>query len=139
MSANPTQAFQDIKTKLTAISNIDIIDTHDDVTLTNGVVKPYVVLTFGGPIRVQADRGIVESKRDTTLYWVIIECVSNDLGVARKLKVDVISQLEDYVPNNSGRVVVDGGFSDTITKTSAIPKRFVEATRMSFHHNLNWA
>lgn len=138
MSLDFTEAIEDIKTTLASIQNVEIIDAHDNATLTNGVVKPYIVLTFGGPIRAARDRGIVASKHDTSLVWCLAECVSNDLSVARKLKFDVLGALVDFEPDNSGAMVLDGGYSYTRAQTNAIPLRYVETARLVFHHNLQW-
>lgn len=137
MSLDFRPAIADIKSALSGIPNIDIIDTHDDVTMIGGVVKPYIILTFGGPVRAARDRGIVGSARDTNVMWVMLECVSNDRNVARDLKVKAMSALVDLEPSDSGRLTLDGGNSYTFAKTTSVPLRFVENLRFSFHHNLS--
>lgn len=138
MSLDFRPAVADIKAALSAIPNIDIIDTHDNATTIGGVVKPYIVMTVGGPIRAARDRGLVGSKHDTNLIWVMLECVSNNIDVARGLKADAIEALVDFIPTDSGRLSLDGGSGYTLAQTSAVPLRFVENARLSCAHNLQW-
>lgn len=138
MSLDYSEAIADIKAQLETIPNIDIISTHGDVTMINGVVKPYIVATFGGPVRANNDRGIVGSRHDTSIVWMVLECVSNDETVARDLKFDALGLLVDFTPTNGGRITLDGGGPRTISKTTTVPLRFVETAMLSFRHNLIW-
>lgn len=135
---NPEPAYQDILQRVKTIPNITVLEVEDDnqVELIGNEVKPYVVLTLGGPVRAAQDRGIAESARDTTIMWVTFDCVSNRPVVARNLKTRILELLTDFIPEDSGRLTVDGSMRSSRKATSVLPFRVVESIGFSFRHNL---
>lgn len=136
--ADYSQAFADIKARVaTALPDATIVQTHQEgMVLSGGVPIEYVVLTFGGPVKYSKDRGIVESSRNPNVMWVIVQCVSALPEVSGNMKIAVINALEDFVPDNSGRMTPDGGFATDTSDDSTFPTRYVSAVRFSFIHNL---
>lgn len=132
-----TDTVDSIKTQIqTKVTNARIIDTHGEPPRANGIIQPYIVLTFGAPTRRESDAGIVESKRDTYNLWFHAECVALAVAPARSLRGQVMDALVDFEPTNSGRITTWGGFSDTLASTDSVPMRFTETGRFRFSYNL---
>ena len=131
-------ALQDIKdTVAAAVPNCDIVQTHDDVTVgPTGILKSYVILTFGGPLKYPLDKGITESANNPNLMWCTVQCVSSNAMTSDRIKQLVFSALEDHYPPNSGRMIADGGYSHDTKNSNVKPVRYVSAVRFSFVHNL---
>lgn len=135
---NYEQAYQDILTRLKEISGVEVLEVEDDdqVKRRGTEVLPYIILSLGGPLRAARDRGIMASSRDTNQMWLVLTCVSSNVSVARKLKNEVVEKMVDFVPDNSGRLTLDGGMRYSVASTSTMPKRYAEAVMMGFRHNL---
>lgn len=138
MSLDYENAYQDIIGKLKELTGVTVLEVEDDnqVKRSGTEVLPYVVVNLGGPMRSATDRGICGSARDTNQFWLVLTCVSTNVGIARKLKNDVISKLVDYEPTDAGPITLDGGFRQNIASTSTMPKRYAEVVMMGFRHNL---
>lgn len=133
-----SQALSDIKAAIAAaVPTAPIVQTHKQgINIVNGIPQEYVVVTFGGPIKYAKDKGIAESARNPNLMWAIVECVAALPDVANNMKAAVITALEDFEPDNSGRMTPDGGFSTDTSDDSSHPVRYVSVVRFSFVHNL---
>lgn len=131
-------AFDSIFSVLNAETDFTTLDVEDDeqVEKVAGVVKPYVILNMGSPVRSGTDRGIVGSARDVHKLWLSVTCVSEKMSVSRKLKDRVIGLLVDFEPTDSGRLTLDGGLQYPIAKTSVLPKRYADVAVFTFAHNL---
>lgn len=137
MTFDLTDTVQSIKDQITAeVVNARIIDTHDDAPRANGIIQPYIVLSFSQPTPRYSDSGIVEAKRNTYNMWFHAEAVALDINAARKLQGQLTDALVDFEPTNSSRITTNGGFSDTLASTDSVPLRFTEVGRFRFSYNM---
>lgn len=136
MSLDYQPVVEAVKARLSTL-NVPIIDTHSEAHRENGILVPYLMLSFGGPVQAARGRGIVGSVKNPHLMWVHAHCISEDIGVSRSIKNQVIPLLTDFTPENCGPFTMVGGYPDTITSQDSAPVRFDEALRFSFSYNLN--
>lgn len=136
-----SQALTDIKNAVSAaVPGVPIVQTHSEgVSIVEGIPQSYIVLTFGGPIKYQRDRGIVAGSKNPNVMWVTCQAVAAMPTLANRIKQDILNALEDFCPDNSSRMTPDGGFANDTSDDSTKPVRYISAIRFSFIHNLRTA
>ena len=105
----------------------------DDVG--TGEFTPLVAVIWGGPIVVRRDRGIVSTRRDLMLSYVIVRVVTPDAATNRLLHDKVYNALVGWYPTNSGEMIPENGMSYSNGNGQVKPTRFYRELSFSYRTN----
>lgn len=103
-----------------------------------GIAMPFLVVSFGTPIRASGDHGLVSSRNDTKIGSVVVRVVSATAESARQVRDKVVYWLEGWSPENSGELLLEMGIgTDNATPTTK-PTRFYQTIGFTYRTNLAW-
>ena len=82
MAINPTPVFQAIEQHIKSTTDcaVHLSKIPEDESLTydedTGLVEPFIVMYFGGPIRAAGDHNLCDYRHDTTSLYITVDCYS---------------------------------------------------------------
>lgn len=112
------------------------VPEDDQINWNNGLFSPYIVLSFGGPIRSARDKGIVSTKYDTTILYCTVEVYAPRSDDAALIKDDVVKRLTGFRPTDCGEMVLEGGLAYSRASNDVRPTIYVESTAFTTRGNL---
>jgi len=133
-------AIQDILAKVREIPDVQVFETEREaetsLTYTDETFNPYIVVTFGAPVRAAYGRNIVSSRWDINVMWMTAICVAPIASMARSIRDQVNDKLTEFVPTDAGPLQLSGGANYGSANDLTDPVRYVSGTMFTFRHNL---
>lgn len=86
----------------------DGIPTYDNLHLTGGVLKPYIVVSYGDIIQ-QGSRNFAGTRGDDHVLPVRFMAVAPTAKIARQLRVKLTDVFTGFEPDYCGQLVKRGG------------------------------
>lgn len=142
MTFNLVDTQEDIKNYLDANLNFPIatggIEEAENLTATQGVVLPHVVLRFGSPQPTLGDQSFGGARYDGQYSTVDAMCVGATDLHARQLASKVADVLIGYRPNaNTGELKLDwGGGTFTVIAEGSRPQFYIAWVSIRFPTNM---
>lgn len=140
MTLGITAQVEDIATLMKTNLVPTVYDTEippaTTVAYTNGIMDPYYVVTFGGPVRASQGRGIVSTRNDVTMLYCTVSCVAPDITGRNYLVDAAIDLLTGYKPVDSGEMVLDGGLQYSNAYADVRPVKYYKDLSFIFRSNL---
>jgi hypothetical protein len=114
------------------------VEEAENLTATQGVLDPHVVLRFGSPQPVVADQSFAGARYDGQYSTVDAMCVGASDAEARGLSSKVTRVLLGYRPNaNAGELKLDwGGGTFTVIAEGSRPQFLISWVSFRFATNL---
>jgi hypothetical protein len=139
---NPTSVFEQIKNAVSdAVGySVYVAEIPEDKSLEyyeNGLMKPFVVLYFGGPIRASQDHHLNDSSRDTTILYVTVESYAARAWDAVQAKGHLVDVLTHITGDNFTRPVLSGSMSYSRASNTVRPTQYIEAFSIITYSNLS--
>jgi hypothetical protein len=115
------------------------IEEAENLTATQGVLKPHVVLRFGSPQPTLADQSFGGARYDGQYSTVDAMCVGAEDRHARQLASKVADVLVGFRANpNVGELKLDwGGGTFTVIAEGSRPQFYISWVSMRFPTNLS--
>lgn len=86
----------------------DGIPTYDNLHLSGGVLKPYIVVSYGDIIQ-QGSRNFAGTRGDDHVFPVRFMAVAPTAKIARQLRVKLTDVFTGFSPSYCGELVKRGG------------------------------
>lgn len=142
MGVNPAPTFKDIKEHIETLVEYKVYTAEipADEALTfdeNGVMDPFVVVNFGGPVRAAKDRGLVSAKHDATILFITLDCYAAREWDAIEIKGYLVEELTGWVPEGATELVPMGGMTYSRASNRVRPTQYIEATSFQCFSNLS--
>lgn len=104
-----------------------------------GKLKPYMVVTFGIPIRAARDRSIIGARAQPYIQPFTVDCYGDDADSARILASGVIDRVLGFVPDdqNASEIECSGGGDFRERDTQGRPTRFIKRVQGEFLINMH--
>jgi hypothetical protein len=120
----------------------DVYETSvpDDSKLrfdTSGMILPYIVIEFSDMYESPNGNGIVSSRYDTKLSYVIVSCVGPTERSVRQVAELVRDKLTGYIPTNAGEMKLTGG-GVSFGRVESKPNRYINELAFTFPVNIVW-
>lgn len=115
------------------------VEVDDDAVLptsADGLTLPYYVISFGGPIRAAAGRGITSVRDDVMRSYVSVYCVAPDADAMRSIKNTAFDVLTGYIPDNASELIPEGGLAYGQGNTTIRPTRYMKFLVWTYRTNL---
>lgn len=140
MTVDPTASFQDIHDKLASISSIPVFESEmpEDKSLqydAKGVMKPFYVIYYGGPIRGGSGRSLVSTRRDSYIIYATIESVSARAKDARAMKGKVIDKMLGYIPYDCTELQIRTSSAYSKGANDLRPTQYIETVTFVCYSN----
>ncbi len=103
-----------------------------------GIAYPFLVVSFGTPIRAAGDHGLVNSRNDTKIGSVVVRVVSDTAESARQVRDKVVYWLEGWSPANSGELLLEMGIGTDNATATTKPTRYYQTIGFTYRTNLKW-
>lgn len=113
-----------------------IVETENGTD--TGIAMPFLVVSFGAPIRAAGDHGIVNSRNDTKIGSVVVRVVSSTAESARQVRDKVVYWLEGWSPSNSGELLLEMGIGTDNATATTKPTRYYQTIGFTYRTNLKW-
>lgn len=113
-----------------------IVETENGTD--TGIAMPFLVVSFGAPIRAAGDHGLVNSRNDTKIGSVVVRVVSSTAESARQVRDKVVYWLEGWSPSNSGELLLEMGIGTDNATATTKPTRFYQTIGFTYRTNLAW-
>lgn len=131
----------DIVAKLRELPQ-DVYETAvpDDSRLrfdTNGMVLPYIVIEFSDMYDMATANGILSTRMDTKLSYVVVSCIGPTERSARQVANMVRDKLTGYVPVDAGEMKLSGG-GISYTMPEGKLNRYMNELAFTFPVNIVW-
>lgn len=146
MSVDPTAVFEDWENHIrnTFPFKVYISEIPEDESLEydeRNVMRPFIVLSFGGPVASARGKGIVSVRRDPQIVFLTVDMYAPTSDIARKLKGKVINALLGYrvfsgADQLTGELSFSGGMSYSRASNSVRPTQYIEAQSFQTVTNL---
>lgn len=144
LALNPYPVFRSIEALVKdAIPNtpVYISEIPEDKSLTydadTGLMNPFVVLFFGGPIRAASDHSLCSSRRDTTILYVTVSCFAARSWDAIELKGLLIDSLAGARGNDFSELITGGSLSFSRSSNTVRPTQYIEEQSFTCRSNLS--
>ena len=141
MSLNLLAVQDEIIAKLNELPQ-DVFETSapDDTKLkfdVNGMVLPYIVVEFSDMYDAPTGAGILSSRYDIKVSYIIVSCVAPTQRSSRQVAQMIREKLTGFKPNDAGELQLSGaGLAYTIP--DAKPNRFISELAFTFPVNTVW-
>ena len=140
MTVDPTASFQDIHDKLASISAIPVFESEmpEDKSLqydAKGVMKPFYVVYYGGPIRGGTGRSLVSTRRDSYILYVTIEAVAARARDASVMKGKVIDKMLGYLPYDCTELQIRTSSAYSKGANDLRPTQYIETVTFTCYSN----
>ena len=141
MTVNPSSTFKDIRSQIESLVNYKVFTAEmpEDESLeldSHGVMKPFIVVYFGGPVRSAKDRGLISAKYDSTVLFITIEAFAANADAAIDIKGYLLENLTGWIPEGATELVPMGGMTYSRAGTKVRPTQYIEATSFQCFSNL---
>lgn len=146
MSVDPTAVFEaweaQIRNSFPFPVYVSELPEDDELQFdSRGTMTPYIVLSFGGPVRSAGGRGIVSTRRDSQIVFLTVEVYAPTSDIARKLKGKIIDALLGYRVFSggdqiTGELTFSGGMSYSRSSNTIRPTQYIEAQSFQTVTNL---
>lgn len=143
MSLDPTPVFVAIRDRVQEImGKTEVYENEippDSAIPTNsqGLMKPFVVLYYGGPIRSGRDRSLVTTRRDLILLYITIEVYAPSAQLARELKGKLVEELTGMRTDDMSELTLSGfGMSQSRASNTVRPTMYIETQAWQCFSNL---
>lgn len=110
--------------------------TDDDVTYVNGIMSPYYVVMFGGPVRAARGKSITTVRHHVTILYCTVTCVAPDANGRNYLIDSVVDLLTGYAPPECGEMILEGGMAYTNGNTTVRPTKYFKDIVFTYRANL---
>lgn len=143
MGLNPTPVFRQIENKIKSLVQIPVyvaeIPPDDSLTYdgVTGLMNPFIVLYFGGPIRAAGDHHLNSSRADTTILYVTVECFGARAVDALDIKGLLIDELVDFQGDDFSALILGGSLQYSRSSNTVRPTQYVEAQSFTTRSNLS--
>jgi len=139
---DPSGVFEEIYTivKNSVEYDVFVAEIPEDDSLKyfdNGLMKPFTVLYFGGPIRASKDHHLNDSSRDTTIIYVTVECYAARAFDAIKSKGHIIDVLTHSKGDDFTQPILSGSMSYSRSSNTIRPTQYVESFSVISYSNLS--
>jgi len=138
---NPAPVFQAIteaikssvgyKVYVSEIPADDSLEYYD-----NGLMKPFAVLYFGGPVRASGDHHLNDSSKDTTILYVTVESYAGRAWDAVQAKGHLVEVITSLRGENYTKPVLTGSMSYSRSSNTVRPTQYVESFSVTTYSNL---
>lgn len=140
MSLKMKPIQDDIKARLETLpQDVYVVEVPDDKLLakaSNGVYKPYIVMSIGGPYRAARGRGIVSSRNDVNVASLSIQVVAPTSDAADSILDNVLDLMTGWWTNDTGEFTVEGGSNGSNADGNVKPTKYFRYAFFSFRCNL---
>lgn len=142
MALDPTPVYKAVEAKVRSATAapVYISEIPEDESLEytpDGMLRPFVVLYFGGPIRAANDHSLVSSRNDTTILYFTVECYAGREWDAVKLKGILVDALCGLTGNDFGELILNGSMSYSRSSNKVRPTLYVESFALTCRSNLS--
>ena len=143
MSLDPTSVFDSIQAQVQEIvgkTKVYISEIPPDESVptdSKGMMLPFIVMYFGGPIRSGSDRSLVNTRNDVSLLYVTIEVYAPTANLARSLKGKLVDGLTGFRTDEMSQVTLSGfGMSQSRASNTVRPTQYIETQAWQCYSNL---
>ena len=143
MGLNPKPTYDSVKQLVESLVQypVYIAEIPTDKSLVfskkTGLMHPFVVLSFGGPIRAAMDRGLVSAKHDVTILYISLDVYAGRADDAEEIKGYLFEHLTGFVPVGASELVPTGGMSYSRSSNSTRPTQYIAALSFECRGNLS--
>lgn len=110
-----------------------------------GRLKPYMLITFGIPIRAARDRSILGARHQPHIQPFTVDCYGASADAVRRLGSGVIERLQGFVPldperpgeQNASEIELSGGGDYRERDTQGRPSRFIKRFQGEYLVNMH--
>lgn len=143
MSLNLLAVQDQITAKLNTDLPQDVYETAvpDDKKIahgTDGLFKPYVVITYGDMIEAPAQAGIISAKYNVANSYAIVRCVAPTQRACRQVADLVRNSLTGFSPTDAGELRLAGGRNYNSVESDAVPNKYISEISFVFPVNTVW-
>jgi hypothetical protein len=141
MSLNLLAVQDNITAKLRELPQ-DVYETAvpDDSKLrfdSNGMILPYIVIEYSDMYEMPTANGILSTRLDTKMSYVIVSCVGPTERSARQVANLVRDKLTGYIPVDAGEMKLSGG-GISYTQPESKLNRYMNELAFTFPVNIVW-
>jgi len=97
--------------------------------------RPFCAVIWGGPIDIPADRGIISTRLDLKIGYVMIRIVTPDAEANRILFNKMLNGMTGFVPEESGELIPNTGMQYSNASNVTQPTRFYREIGFSYRTN----
>lgn len=136
---DPTPAIEAVKTQLETVG-VSVHDTQvPDEWLNptdNGIMLPFYVVQYGGPVRAAKGRNITTSRDHVNIMFLTIACMAAEPEAMKWLYGQALNALTGFRPPDSGELILEGGLSYSEGISTVKPTRYLKTISYTFRTNL---
>ncbi len=103
----------------------------------NGMILPYIVIEYSDMYEMANANGILSSRMDTKMSYVIVSCIGPTERSARQVANLVRDKLTGFVPTDAGEMKLSGG-GVSYTKPETKLNRYMNELAFTFPVNIVW-
>ena len=143
LAIDPTPVFQAIEQHIRNNTNcaVHMSKIPEDKALTydgsTGLVEPFIVLYFGGPIRAAGDHNLYDYRNDTTNLYVTVDCTSGRYWDSQLLKGHMLEMLTGFKTDDSSPLCPGGGLTYDRASNAVRPTLYVASQSFTCRSNLS--
>lgn len=112
------------------------VPPDDELQYVNGIMSPYYVVMFGGPVRAARGKSITGVRDHVTILYCTVQCVAPDSNGRNHLIDGVIDTLTGYRPPECGEMILEGGMAYTNGNTTVRPTKYFKDIVFTYRANL---
>lgn len=139
MALDPTPAIDAIVAELETIG-IDVYETQvPDGRLNptdNGIILPFYVVRWGGPVRAARGRNITTSRDHVNIIFLTVACMAGEETAMKWAYGQALDTLTGFIPPDSGELILEGGLSYSEGISTVKPTRYLKDISFTFRTNL---
>lgn len=142
LALDPMPVYRQVEVvaRSSSAAPIYVAEIPDDDALEytpDGMLKPFVVLYFGGPIRSAGDHSLVSSRNDTTILYFTVECYAGREWDAVSLKGHFLDVLCGLTGDDFSELILNGSMSYSRSSNKVRPTMYVETFALTCRSNLS--
>ncbi len=143
MAINPTPVFQAIEQHIKSTTDcaVHLSKIPEDESLTydedTGLVEPFIVMYFGGPIRAAGDHNLCDYRHDTTNIYITVDCYSGRYWDSQLLKGHTLEMLTGFKTDDSSPLCPGGGLNFDRASNAVRPTLYVASQSFTCRSNLS--
>lgn len=137
---DPTDAFASMLAELrTSVFSVyeDQPPEDADIDWNDGLFRPYLVASFGGPVRSARDRSLVTTRWDATILTFVVEAHAPTATAARQIQGEVIDLMTGFRATDCGELTLEMVGRRTRASNSIRPTVHIAAVGFSCVSNLS--
>ena len=143
LAINPTPVFQAIEQHIKSTTDcaVHLSKIPEDESLTydedTGLVEPFIVMYFGGPIRAAGDHNLCDYRHDTTNLYITVDCYSGRYWDSQLLKGHTLEMLTGFKTDDSSPLCPGGGLNFDRASNAVRPTLYVASQSFTCRSNLS--